>query len=606
MNSLLSRLSVRNRIWMMVALLMGSILAGGLIDILTLREGQIGRTLLFMAGSGAVLLMAASLIANSITRHSLEAEVSSSTLRMRALIDAANESILLLDAQGGILAINAFGAKRFGTTPEAITGKNFYTLLPGGLAKERSELVQSVFTTGEPQHAQDQRGAVFFSNSLYPVKNAAGVVESVAVFAKDVTEQHQTREVDALFGWLDAMLLQRRMDLASIAHMACEEMLPLFDLAGAWIGRHDKSGQLAFVAGAPDNDTSDKAHPAMVLPLNLRGASWGTLHLYGRHAQQFEGETLRERLAAIATRLGYTLESAMQQEWLALLETALAGVGNSVFITDAKANIVWVNRAFSVLSGFASGEVLGKNPRIWSSGFQDAHFYQQFWHAIQTGRTWHGDIKNVRPDGSHYTVSQTVTPLRNAEGQVSHYVAILEDITQRRTEEERIKHTANYDLLTDLPNRNLFLDRLGQTLALGRRDGTSGALMFLDLDHFKEVNDQLGHAAGDKLLVTVAKRLREQVRESDTVARLGGDEFTVILPNVQDEGDAVRVASGIIEALGEPFAIAGTQAHIGVSIGIAFFPRDGHTVERVLSAADHAMYLSKGKGRNCYTFASTV
>ena len=311
-----------------------------------------------------------------------------------------------------------------------------------------------------------------------------------------------------------------------------------------------------------------------------------------------------QRLAAIATRVGSALESALQQEWLTLLDAALAGVDNSVFITDAKANILWVNRAFTRLSGFASDEILGKTPKLFNAGVQDADFYRNFWHTIQSSTTWHGDIVNARRDGSLYTVSQTVTPLRTMDGQISHYVAVLEDITQRRAEEERIQHSAHFDLLTDLPNRSLFFDRLGQALALGRRDGMPGALMFLDLDHFKEVNDQLGHAAGDSLLVAVANRLREQVRESDTVARLGGDEFTVILPSLRDGNDAVRVANSIIAAIGKPFDIAGTQASVGVSIGIALFPQNGNTVERILNAADNAMYLSKSAGRNCYTFAT--
>jgi diguanylate cyclase (GGDEF)-like protein len=160
------------------------------------------------------------------------------------------------------------------------------------------------------------------------------------------------------------------------------------------------------------------------------------------------------------------------------------------------------------------------------------------------------------------------------------------------------------DLLTDLPNRGLFFDRLGQALNRGRRDGLSGALLFLDLDHFKEVNDQPGHAAGDDLLVTVAARLREQVRQSDTVARLGGDEFTVILPSLRDPNDAVRVGNNIIAAIGKPFDIAGKHASVGITIGIALFPQNGSTVEQVLKAADDAMYRAKDAGRNCYAFAA--
>ena len=583
-----------------------------------------------------------------------EQVIQASRIRMRALIDATHESVLLLDPQGLILAINAFGASRFGRLPEEIHGQNFFDLMPQDLAQTRRALVQQVIATGQPMHSQDHRGAVFFHNSLYPVKNAQGAVESVAVFAKDVTEQHRATEMDSIFSDLDAALLTERSNLESVAQMFCDEVLPVFDLVAAWIARAEKDGQLTLVAGAevPDagllarldarvlrwdgdgrcpvvlalhsghwepispqsgvcqccgvHSALGQAQAGIALPLTLRGANWGVLVLYGRDPQQFGAELLTKRLESIAARAGQVFESALQQEWLTLLDTALAGVDNSVFITDAKAKILWVNRAFLQLSGFSSEEVLGHTPHIFSAGVPDSHFNQQFWQTITTGTTWRGDIVNARRDGSHYTVSQTVTPLLNAEGHVSHYISVLEDITQRRSEEERIKHSAQFDLLTDLPNRSLFFDRLGQALALGRRDASSGVLMFLDLDHFKEVNDQFGHAGGDSLLIAVAGRLREQVRESDTVARLGGDEFTVILPKLRDSEDAARLASNIIASLSRPFEIAGKQATIGVSIGIARFPLHGDTVERIVNAADHAMYLSKNAGRNCYTFASVA
>lgn len=579
-----------------------------------------------------------------------------SQARMRALLDATDESIMLLDPQGLILAMNAFAAQRFGQTPEAITGKNFFALLPPDLAADRRAVMNQVVITGEPLHSQDRRGATFFYNSVYPVKDESGAVESIAVHAKDVTEQHCAREVEDIFRNLDAVLLKWRMNLASIAQLFCDDILPVFDLAAAWIGRAEKDGVMTLLASAegPDkgvlhalheNDLRWNGDPAcclpleavirsgtyqivsadaldchacsgvthaldaraaMVLPLTLRGENWGVLTLYGRDAFQFGGEALPARLAAIAGRLGAALESALQQEWLSLLDTALAGVDNSVFMTDANAVILWSNRAFAQLSGYASEEILGKTPQLFKSGGQDADFYQNFWQTIKSGGTWHGDIVNARRDGSRYAVSQTVTPLLDANREVSHYVAILEDITQRKAAEERVQHAAQFDLLTDLPNRSLFFDRLGQTLVLARRDNLSGALLFLDLDHFKEVNDQRGHAAGDALLIAVAKRLREQVRESDTVARLGGDEFTVILPSLHDRHDAVRVADNILGAITQPFLIADKEVTIGVSIGIALFPEFGDTVGHLLNAADNAMYLAKNAGRNCYVFATAA
>lgn len=587
-------------------------------------------------------------------RKRADLEIQESRFRMRALLDASDESVLLLCPDGKILAINAFGAQRFGQTPEPMVGKNFFDLIPPNLAETRRTAVQQVATTGDPMHLLDRRGSIFFNNTIYPVKDASGAVESVAVFAKDVTEQHCAKEVDDIFRKLDSVLLKWQMNLETIAQIFCDEILPIFELAAAWIGRAEKDGQLTLMASAEESNTggldalrmnplrwdeqpgcclpaagvirsgrrqissaenrlcapcntvtdANGARAIICLPLTLRSATWGVLTLYGRDAHQFEGEPLLERLAVIATRLGNTLEAALQQEWLTLLDAALAGVDNAVFITDANANILWVNRAFTQLSGYDTADVLGKNPKLFSSGVQDAGFFQHFWQTIKTGGTWHGEIVNARRDGTLYTVHQTITPLRTTDDQVSHFVAVLEDITQRKAEDARIQHSAQFDLLTDLPNRALFFDRLGQALTLGRRDGQSGALLFLDLDHFKEVNDQLGHAAGDAVLVEVAARLRAQVRESDTVARLGGDEFTVILPSLHDGHDAVRVADNIIAAIGQAIPVAGTQAHIGVSIGIALFPQHGATGELLLSAADNAMYLAKNAGRNCYAFAA--
>jgi diguanylate cyclase (GGDEF)-like protein/PAS domain S-box-containing protein len=573
---------------------------------------------------------------------------------MRALLDASSESVMLLAPDGHILAINAFAANRFGALPNTITGKNFFELLPPDLAESRRTLVRKVVNTGQSVHARDRRGAIFFNNSLYPVKDESDAVESIAVYAKDITEQHYAKAVDDILSHMENVLLKWRMGLAAIAQLFCDDILPVFDLSAAWIGRAEEDGCVSLLANADgsrsglaaaeylhglrwqgesacclpmgavlatrayqvvcfDDAACQSCHKlgyatgarcAIVLPLTVRGKTWGVVTLYGRDAHQFNGDQLQARLAAIASRLGGSLESALQQEWLSLLETALAGVGSAVYIANASARILWANEALALLTGFESKDILGETPQVFSSGVHDADFYKQFWQTIQSGVTWRGEVVHVRRGGGRYTVSQTVTPLLDSHGEVSHYVTILEDITRRKSEEERLQHSAQFDLLTDLPNRSLFYDRLEQALALWRREGLSGALLFLDLDHFKEVNDQLGHAAGDELLVAVARRLREQVRESDTVARLGGDEFTVLLPSLRDRHACIPVAQKIINALSQTFPIANRSVTIGVSIGIAFFDEQGDAVESILNAADNAMYLAKRAGRNCYVFAT--
>ncbi len=592
---------------------------------------------------------------NELAEHKrAEKKIRDNRAQMRALLDATRESVLLLDPDGLILEINAFGAQRFGQLPEALVGKNFYALIPPDLAETRRAVVRHVAVSGEPAESEDHRGSIYFHNSLYPVKNESGAVECVAVYAKDMSEQHRAKGVDDIFRHLDTVLLKWQMNLGSIAQMFCDGIAPVFGLSAAWIARAEKDGRLTVLAGTGDgtdfvsrlcdselrwggdscsglpveavirhgyrqiikfSDTagglpqaSPLAHgatTALLLPLCLRGETWGVLALYGSEPAQFDGPEVPVRLGAIAGRLGASLESAQQQEWLTLLDAALAGVGNSVFITDALGAILWVNRSFVELSGYSAEQLLGQNPKMLSSGVHGVDFYRRFWETIRAGNTWRGDIINVRPDGSRYSVSQTITPLLDTAGEVSHFVAILEDISERKAAEERMRYAASFDRLTDLPNRGLFIDRLSQSLALARREGTQGALLFLDLDHFKQVNDQFGHAAGDELLIAVARRLREVVREGDTVARLGGDEFTLILNRIREPANASAIARKILAALARPLIIAGSELRIGASIGIAIFPDHGEKIDALLEAADHAMYRAKKAGRQGYAFVES-
>lgn len=586
----------------------------------------------------------------ALEKELAEHKIRESRARMRALLDATRESVLLLDPDGVILEINAFGAQRFGQSPEALVGRNFFALIPPELAETRRAVVRHVAATGEPTESDDRRGAIHFHNSLYPVKDETGAVESVAVYAKDVTEEQRAKGVDDIFRHLDSVLLKWQMNLESIAQMFCDGLVPVFGLASAWITRAEADGRLAVMAGSgagadflgrlrerdlrwtggdhtgisieavvrdgqrrivrladfPEALPLAKgARVALLLPLSLRGKSWGVLVLCAGDAAQFDSPEIPVRLSGVASRLGASLESAQQQEWLTLLDTALAGVGNSVFITDADGIIQWVNRSFVELSGYTAEQLVGQNPKKLGSGVHGVDFYRRFWETIRAGNPWPGDTVNARPDGSRYTVSQTITPLRDMSGEISHFVAILEDVSERKAAEERMRHAASFDRLTDLPNRGLFIDRLSQSLALAGREGTLGALLFLDLDHFKQVNDQHGHAAGDELLVAVARRLREVLREGDTVARLGGDEFTVILNRIRESANAAAIAGKILAALAKPLMIAGSELRVGASVGIAIFPTHGEKVEVLLEAADHAMYRAKKAGRQGYAFVES-
>jgi diguanylate cyclase (GGDEF)-like protein/PAS domain S-box-containing protein len=285
-----------------------------------------------------------------------------------------------------------------------------------------------------------------------------------------------------------------------------------------------------------------------------------------------------------------------------LLGVALDTAANAIFITDRQGRIEYANSAFERLSGYRAEEVVGQTPRILKSGQQDGDFYRDLWRTILSGESWHGRVVNRRRTGELFTVTQTVTPIRNDAGAVSHFVAIHEDVTAQVEAEKRIHHLARHDFLTDLPNRYSLTERLEHEVQRIGRHGGWLAVLLLDLDHFKGVNDHFGHGVGDKLLVEVAQRLRDSARRGDTVARLGGDEFAVLQPDVRGLEPPADLAMRLIRSLTPPFEISGQRIYTGASIGIAMCPDGATDGPAVLKQADLALYRAKEEGRNGFRF----
>ena len=271
-----------------------------------------------------------------------------------------------------------------------------------------------------------------------------------------------------------------------------------------------------------------------------------------------------------------------------------------VMVTDADNRIVSVNPAFTRVTGYTPEEAIGRTPALLKSGRHDAAFYGDIWQALVAHGEWQGEIWNRRKNGEVYPEWLNISVVRDEYGRPSHHVAVFSDITAIKQAEERLQRLAHYDALTGLANRTLFLERLEQALTQADRTGERFAVLFLDLDHFKEVNDSLGHRAGDCLLEEVARRLEGSLRKSDTPARLGGDEFTVLLRHVRSRRDVVELARVLVEVLEHPFELSGRHVEVTTSVGIALYPESGADVDALTQRADDAMYRAKVAGRNTY------
>jgi diguanylate cyclase (GGDEF)-like protein/PAS domain S-box-containing protein len=332
-----------------------------------------------------------------------------------------------------------------------------------------------------------------------------------------------------------------------------------------------------------------------------KGKVLGTLALYQREAASPSTDQIKliEEMAKIVS---IALERKLDEDELQLASTVFQASPEAIIITDTNNRIIAVNPAFTRITQYEAHEAIGHDPKLLSSGEQGKDFYSAMWNSIQTFGSWQGEIINRRKNGEHYSEWLTINTVREENGEVRQRIAIFSDITDKKRSEEIIWRQANYDVLTGLPNRRLFHDRLMQELKRESREQSSLALMFIDLDHFKEVNDTLGHEAGDNLLIQASKRIAGCIRESDTLARLGGDEFTIILPGLSDPKRIGTLADTIINALGKPFMLNETTAYVSASIGITLYPQDADNLTSLLKNADQAMYVAKGRGRNQYSY----
>lgn len=292
------------------------------------------------------------------------------------------------------------------------------------------------------------------------------------------------------------------------------------------------------------------------------------------------------------------------EDRLNLLAIVFENSGEGIMLCDASNKIVKVNQSFTHITGYLSEEVVGKSPKLLSSGNHDVAFYDRMWYAINETGYWQGEIWDKRKNGEIFPMLLGISTVRGAHDKLTHYIAVFSDITERKAAESKIEYLAHHDPLTNLPNRTLLRDRFDQAIARAARNHALVALLFLDLDHFKQINDTLGHDVGDRLLQAIATRLVQCLREVDTICRQGGDEFIIVLSDLLNMDTVVQITKKILLHLHEPFVIDGMRISTSFSIGVCTYPIDGVNFLGLLNKADTAMYAAKKQGRNTFRFFS--
>jgi diguanylate cyclase (GGDEF)-like protein/PAS domain S-box-containing protein len=559
-------------------------------------------------------------VARDVTaRVDAEEALRASEERLRTLIDAGPDFICFKDGQGRCLEVNRAGRELLGLDESVYVGRRSSEVaecVDGAMRDvvlHFAERDAQAWETRQPLRSEETVPGVNGERVLdmirVPLFDADGERSGLLVLGRDVTERVQaerelarsTAEWNHAMDFLeDAVFLvdmERRVVRANRA--AC---------------RFVESTSEEVIGKA----LSDLLHPrGMPQPCRVcealveRRDAFITLEL--EHHDNSFGRPVEVMVKIVSDADGNPVRCLVgihdltrtrdTEEELRLAATVFEGSHEGVVITDAERRVLRVNAAFTHITGVTTEEAVGHTVQeILSVDMPEDARHQYIWETVADQGKWQGEVWYRRKNGEMFPAWHRISALLDHRGQVLHYINLFTDVTEKKLSEERIHHLAHYDVLTDLPNRLLFNDRLAHSMERAQRNGGKVVVLFLDLDHFKNVNDTLGHQFGDELLQLVAERLRAAVREQDTVARLGGDEFTVILEELTHVQDAGLVANKILAAIGHPINLQGHELFVGASIGISVFPDDGRDVQMLLRNADAAMYRAKEHGRNTYQY----
>ena len=528
----------------------------------------------------------------------------------RALFDLAADAMFILDQDGFIKEINRTASEQIGYTRAEMLGKHIGGFLMPEFAatlKSRLARIQS------HDYLIYESALVRKDGSVLPVEVCTRAIELEGrkvffAIVRDISERKRA-ELKSRASEEKWRLLFENMTTGFALHeVICNEQGGVVDYRFLEINPAYQQ-----LTGLKASDIIGRT-VLEVLPgtesywieIFGRVAQTGEPTLYENYSKElgrwYQVRVFSPKIGQFAVIVSDITERKNFEEELRLSSLVLENSSEGMVVTDADNLIIAVNPAFSSITGYSFDEVKGKNPSILSSGRHGKAFYQEMWQTLDATGQWQGEIWDKRKNGEIQAKWLSINTIRNEDGSIHRYVALFSDITKKKKSEELIWRQANFDTLTGLPNRDMFRDRLGQEMKKSDRDGLPLALLLIDLDHFKEVNDTLGHAVGDLLLQEAAHRIGACVRESDTLARLGGDEFTVVLSAVSETSHVEDVAQKIISRLAEPFRLGSDVVYVSASIGITLYPNDATDMNALMKNADQAMYVAKNKGRSRFSY----
>lgn len=521
----------------------------------------------------------------------------------RTLTRNSPNHIMVLDSEGIILFINYTVP---GLEVDKVIGTSFYGHLSMEAARVARACYEKVFESGKPDQYEvaytDPTGATHvFDNLVYPMI-ADDQVVALINDARDITQiREQQSKLEQKHVLLNTVVAQSPIIIWAIDKDGVFTLSEGKGLSELNLKPGEVVGKSVFDVYKDNPEIIRASQQA------LQGVSVNSIaHAAGRayHATYNPVTDKDGNVTGVIGVANDITELEKIEAQIHILSSALEQTADMVLITNVDGIIEYVNPAFETTTGYSREDAVGNKPGILRSGKHEPQFYQRLWETILRGDVFSEVFINVRKDGSIYYEEKTITPIRDQRGEITHFISTGKDISERMRVQERLHYMAHHDALTKLPNRTLFMDRLRQAMARARWHKRLIAVMFLDLDRFKTINDSLGHLIGDQLLIQLTQRLSSGVRAGDTIARFGGDEFAILLDDIASEKDISQLAKKILDTMIPSFVIQGRELFMTASIGVSIFPNDGEDPDTLLRNADVAMYRAKDMGRNNYQFYS--